>query len=318
MNLKQNKFPLAVVINLLAAITFGYFCFLGTNFYTLGDKDKSITYAVIIILLLIGTSLGAKFLKQTKRNFKSRFVWEIISLVLFTVIIGYLTYTTFSHYFVVSENETEIQSKLNLSITQAENMYNEYEQYVDNRKNNYEANLNSAILTMNGNNSDFIKYDFMTNSIPYDKQIIRKMRTIGFDLMPSNYNSMKSGNLSWLAKSKESVENWKPIGLVDVINNIETFSNNWKSDLINTSKIREKGEENEVSDFTYKLTLNQVTKYFTTQGNPTPTSIVYSLLVYVIMLLPYVLSNRSTKSSVGFSRVFYKKTIKTNKFDIKY
>ena len=96
MDLKQIKFSLAVVINLLAALTFGYFCFLGANFYTLGDKGKSITVAVIISLLLIGTSLGAKLLKQTHRNFKSRFIWEIILLVLFTVLIGYFTFFPFS------------------------------------------------------------------------------------------------------------------------------------------------------------------------------------------------------------------------------
>lgn len=318
MNLKQIKFSLAVVINLLAALTFGYFCFLGTNFYTLGNKGTSITLAVIITLLLIGTSLGAKLLKQTHRNFKSRFIWEIILLVLFTVLIGYFTFFPFSHYFSVSEHEPQIKSKLNSSITQAENMYVEYEKYVNNRKSNYKANLESAILTMHASDVDFKKYDFKTSSIAYDKQIKRKMITIGFDLVPSSFTTMKNVNSQWLADSKQLVNNWKPIGLVDVINNIDKNSKKWKTDLITISKIRETGEEKDAVDFTYSLPFNEVTNYFTSVENPTPISVVFAIFVYVLMLLSYILSNRSTKSSVGFRTILSKKTKKTNEFDIKY
>lgn len=293
MNLKQIKFSLAVVINLLAAITFGYFCFLGANFYTLGDKGKSISLAVIITSLLIGTSLGAKFLKQTKRNFKSRLIWELVLLVLFTALIGYFTFFPFAHYFSVSENETEIKSKLNSSITQAENMYTEYEKYVNNRKSNYKANLESAILTMQASDVDFKKYDFKRNSIPYNNQIKKKMITIGYDLVPSSFITMKRDNSKWLSDSKPLVNNWKPIGLVDVINNINKNSKKWKVDLITISKIRETGEE--ADDFDYSLPFNEVTKYFTSVGNPTSLSFIYAILIYVLMLLSWIFTKRDSK-----------------------
>ena len=320
MNLKQIKFSLAVVINLLAALTFGYFCFLGANFYTLGDKGKSITLAVIITLLLIGTSLGAKLLKQTHRNFKSRFIWEIILLVLFTLLIGCFTYFPFSHYFSVSEKETEIKSKLNSSINQAQNMYVKYEEYVNNRKSNYKAKLESAVLLKVNKVSDvdFNCLDFKLNSLSFEKQIERKIRTIRLDLLPSSFNEMKSDNSKWLANSKGDIDNWKSIGIVDFINNIETNSIKWKSDLITISKIRETCEGDKIQDFKYNLTNNEVKTNFTTHGNPPSLSLVFAILVYVLMLLSYIFCNRSTKSSVGFRAIFSKKTNKTNEFDIKY
>jgi hypothetical protein len=293
MNLKQIKFSLAVVINLLAALTFGYFCFLGYNFYSLGDKGKSITIAVIITLLLIGTSLGTKLLKQTKRNFKSRFICEMVLLVLFTVLIASFTYLPFSHYFSVSENETQIKSKLNSSIAQAENMYTEYEVYVNKRKNNYKNNLESAILTMQASDVDFNKYDFKRNSLPYDKQIKKKIKTIGFDLVPSSFITMKNVNSRWLADSKQLVNNWKPIGLVDVINNIDKNSKKWKEELITISKIRETGEK--ADDFVYSIPFNEVTKYFTKLGNPKSLSAVYAILIYVLMLLSWIFTKRDSK-----------------------
>lgn len=298
MNLKQIKFSLAVVINLLAALTFGYFCFLGANFHKLGDKGTSIAVAVIITLLLIGTSLGAKLLKQTNRNFKSRFIWEIILLVLFTVLIGYFTVFHFSHYFSVSENETEIKSKLNSSITQAQNMYVEYEKYVINRKSNYKDKLESAVLSkVNGvSDVDFNCLDFRSNSsLTNSKQIDRKIRKIGFDLVPSSFIAMKSDNSKWLANSKIDIDKWKPIGIVDFINNIENNSNNWKSDLINISKIRETCEGDNIEDFKYNLTTNEVKAYFTKLGNPPLLSIIYAILLYVLMLLSWIFTKRDSK-----------------------
>jgi len=316
MNLKLIKFSLAAVINLLTAITFGYFCFLGANFYTLGDKEKSIILAVIITLLLIITSLGAKLLKQTHHNFKSRFILEIVSLVLFTVLIAYFTFFPFSHYFTVSENENVIKRKLNISITQAKNMYVKYALYVDDRKEEYKTNLESAILTKDTNDEDFVKYGFVKNSITYDKQIESMMKTINFDLLPSNFIAMKNGNSKWLANSKENVDNWKPIGVVDVVNNIKNNSKKWTADLISLSKIRETGEE--TKDFEYQLAFNEVTKFFTTLGNPTPLSVFFAILAYVLMLLSYFFTGRSSKSNVGFRAIFSKKAKNNSEFDIKF
>lgn len=320
MNLKQLKFSLAVVINILTAITFGYYCFLGANFYTLGDKEGSIILAVIIVLLLIGTSIGAKLLKQTKRNFKSRFIIEVILLILFTVLLGYFTFFPFSHYFVVSQNEKEIKDSLNASMTQAENMFAKYEDYVENdRKAPYESNLRSAVLTEVTNSTDFKKYDFVKNSISYDKQIENKMKTIGFDLFPSNFKDMKIANTDWLSKSRISVNDWKPIGIVDVVKNVEQNSKNWKEKLINISRIREKGQtDSDTPNFKYNLTNNEVISYFTKLSKPTPLSFGLGILTYVIMLLSYVFTTRSTKSDVGFRALFTKKTKKTSEFDIEY
>lgn len=299
----QSKFPLAVVINILTAFSFGYVCFLGANFYTLGETRKSIILAAIVTFLLIATSLGAKILKQTNRNFKSCFIWEIIFLILFTLITAYFTYFPFSHYFVVSENETEIKSKLNTSITQAENMFAKYETYVNERKVQYENNLNSAILTKDVNDTDFVKYGFVKNSIPYDSQIKNKMRTIGFDLLPSNFKGIKSENSDWLANSRNDVNDWKPIGLVEVIKNLEQNSKKWNAELVKISKIRETGETAE--DFKYSLSFNDVITYFTALEKPSTFSIVVAIIGYLLMLLSWFITKRDSRGNGALTTAEY-------------
>jgi hypothetical protein len=204
---------------------------------------------------------------------------------------------------VVSEKQSEIKEKLDSSIAQAENMYVKYEEYVKNRKTNYKANLESAVLSKESKVSDrdFKKYDFKDNTISYEKQIKKKMITIHLDLLP-NFENIKTMNTTWLSNSKKDVDNWKPIGLVDVVNNIEKYSTNWKNDLVENSKKTEVGE-GLVAPFEYNLTTNEVKEYFTTKSNPTPLSLVYAILMYVLMILAWAFTKRDSKNP-GFNILF--------------
>ena len=297
MNLKQIKFSLAVVINLLAALTFGYFCFLGANFYTLGDKGKSITLAVIITLLLISTSLGAKLLKQTHRNFKSRFIWEIILLVLFTLLIGYFTYFPFSHYFIVSAQKPTIQKKLNENIAQAQNIYLEYENYVTTRIGIYSSKIDVAILNIAGQPKELEKFG-ISRSVSVSLPIQRKNQIdkIKYLLLPQNFNQIKTNDSTWLTNAQNSVVNWEPISLVDVINNIENNTANSLNQLIKFSE--KKGKNESYPKFSPdKPHPNNVNNYFTTIGTPSPFSIVLAFFSYLLMLLSWFITKRDTKVS---------------------
>jgi hypothetical protein len=56
--MQQSKFSLADVLALIAALLFSFVCFLGMNFYTLGDVSASLTTAGIIFALLFGADFG--------------------------------------------------------------------------------------------------------------------------------------------------------------------------------------------------------------------------------------------------------------------
>jgi len=298
--MKQSKFSLADVLTLLAALAYGFVCFLGTNFYTLGDSTQSIVLAVIIAGLLGITALGAKLLKRTSRNFKTRFVWEMILLVLFTGLTAFFSYSPFPHYFVVSEQKTEIQNKLTASITQAENMFAAYEDYAENREKLYESELYSVVAGKNINPSNFAAFGFVNNGVPDNKQIDNKMFTIHADLFPTNYEEMKKVGSTWLTEARNIVESWKPIGIVNVVNEVEKNSNDWLSKLTGLSSMREKGEQTE--DFAYELSFDDVKKHFTTLGKPSPLSIGLAGGAFLLMLLSYLISKRSTKTTIGTTK----------------
>lgn len=299
--MNQTKFSLADVITLLAALAFGFVCFLGANFYTLGETRQSIILAVIISVLLSTTALGAKWLKRTNGNFKTCFIWEMILLILFTALTVFFTYSPFSHYFVVSDQKEVIKSEFSASITQVENMFTEYERYAQTREGLYKGKIESVVINKNVNPPNYTAFDFKNTGGSDLIQIRNKMKMMHTDLFPSNFKEMKTADSTWLAKSREIITNWKPISVVVVLNTIEQNSNQWLDQLVQLSTIREK---NEITDnFNYPLPISNMKVYFTSLGKPTPLSIGLGILLYFLMLLSWFVSKRHTRFP-GFKLVF--------------
>ena len=298
--MNQSKFSLADVLTILTALGFGFMCFLGTNFYTLGNVPKSITVAVIITILLFSTVFTAKLLKRTSVNFKTRFIWEMLLLVVFTLLFVFFTYMPFSHYFAVSSKSTEILSKIQTSITQAKNMFPAYESYAKKRINLYESRLKSVVANQNGKPSDYKNCGFI-NDIPDVTQTNKKMENINADLFPTNYSNLvtqkgiKEVATNWLIKAKETTDGWKPIGITNVVLTIEDKSNEWKNLLVNLSQIREKCEQ--VNDFSYPLQFEDIKQNFTTVEKPSLTSLLIALLMWVLMMLSWFVTKRKSGKS---------------------
>lgn len=304
--MRQSKFSLADVLTVLTALAFGFVCFLGKNFSTLGHTYESIIWGVVIAVSLAGTAYITKLLKRTSRNFKTNFILEIIVLLLFTGLMIYFAYSPFPHYFNVSAKKKEIQKKLETSITQAENMFTAYEQYAENRKKNFEGKLDNAIFQKQKGTStkDYIDCDFDMGGQPDNIQKSNKMTTTHILLFPSNYsdsiskNGIKEVATAWLAKAKTTTDNWKPIGIVNVLNNVEKNSNDWLNKLIGFSQLKEKGDDYYKFPYPpYQLTFPDVKTYFTTSGKPTPLSIGLAVGAYVLMLLSWFVTKRHSRST---------------------
>ena len=304
----MNKyiFSLADVLTVLSAVAFGFVCFLGRNFYTLGDTKNSLIFAITITILLGGLAFLAKFLKRVQGNFKTSFIAEVVVLLLFTGLMVYFTYSPFSHYFAVSDKKEEIQEQLSNNITQAHNMFGAYEKYVDTRKYIYQSTLQSIVNS--GNESDYPKHGLIYGGVSNQTQIDNRMLTIHSDLFPTNYsdttgsNGIKQVAKEWLADGQKKVEEWKPIGIVGVVNDIDEKSNNWLNGLVEYSNIREPGEEDIAENFNYSLDIKNVKDNFKTLGKPTPLSIGLGVLAWVLMLLSWFITKRSSKVFGGLAK----------------
>jgi len=294
--MRRFKITLADELSLIAVLIFSFVCFLGKYFFELGNIYKSLLLTAIIALLLGVTAFGAKILKTTSHN-RPHFVLEMISLVLFTCFMVYFSYSPFPHIFVVSGQQAAIKGKLTRSITQAEKIFEAYDEYANNRETLYNSRLRSVVVAKKTNPNEYAAFGFVSN-IADSIQIEDKMFSVHADLFPSNYDAKKKNSAKWLANAKSAINNWWAwyFGIVGVVTNVESKSIDWQKTLVELSTHREKGEQAE--DFTYDLSFDDVKIHFTTIGKPTKLSIGLCIGAYLIMLLTYFVSERHSKSPI--------------------
>lgn len=293
----QSKFSLADLISLLTGIGFGFICFLGFNFYSFGDTRLSIFVASVITLLMIGTSMIAIRLKRTNRNFKIRRIWEILFLFLFTAFTVCFTYFPFSHYFSVTNNEVEIQNKLSKNLGQVDKLYEDYKKYYERQEGKYKGRLGSAILNyeLGNDTSQFLELGLIQNqNISYEVQKRSFIDKFKRDLFPRDFNEKRKKDSIYVENSMNIIYNWKfkPIGIFEMIKNLEDVIVSTKEQLINLSK----NGDHKIIPFAPVTSVGELKTLFETIGKPTVTSMVLGFVVWVLMLLSYFTSKRSNKN----------------------
>jgi hypothetical protein len=318
--MRTSKFSLADLLTVVSVAVFGFICFLSFNFLLFGETGRSILWALVIALIIGGLALSIKILKTTRGNFKTCIIAERILLFLFLGV-AFISCYPFSHYSAVMDQKTEIQNKVTADITQAESMFADYEKYAANRKDIYKRRLISVVADKIIRPGDYRDYGFV-ESTNDSTQIENKMFTLQTQLFPTNYDGnggIKQVAVNWLAGAKNSLNTkWAfTFGIVPVIQKSQTYITAWKEELKKISAFRAQGES--TNDFDYTLTFGDVTGKFTTPGNPTAVSIGVAAGLYFLMLLPYLVSKRSSKNHYSlFSFLTRKKSNQSTDIDIVY
>lgn len=323
--MNKSKFSWAIVMPIFLAIIFGLVCFLGANFLNISNEKVwgvshtlgCVVIAAVIAMLLGGTATVAILLKRTNGKFKTCLVWEVIFLLLFLTFALFFTTSTspFPHYFTVMAHKADIQNKLQTSITKAENMFVAYESYAENRENLYENKLKSIVAAKSINPSEYAEYGFESNGVSDDKQIETKMFTVHADLFPTNYSDIAANNgikevaTEWLQNAKSATNSPLLIGIAEVVSDIEKKSNEWLNILVTLSQVRELGEQ--ASDFEYSLGFESVRSDFMKLSSPTMLAVSLAILMYMLILLSWFATKRSTRFP-GFKVLFGKEKTKHN------
>ena len=165
-----------------------------------------------------------------------------------------------------------------------------------------------AITTKESNSQDYKAYGFEQGAIPDETQLKNKMFSINADLYPTTYsdpvnnNGLKEVATSWLSSARQTMNSWNPISVVKVVNEIEKNSKDWLDQLVRYSKVREKGEPENLQNFPYKLNFTDVKSYFTKKEEPTLISYGLAIGAYLLMLLSYFISKRSSKTIIGTTK----------------
>lgn len=290
--MNQSQFSLADLISVLGALVFGYICFLSINLLSYGNLTLNISLAVSFFLVLGGLAFWVKWIKRTNYPSKAKRIIEWILLLIF-VIAAVISFRPYAHYFELYNDKDAIISEVISNIEQAENMFDDYESYSDNRLELYENRLKSVVQAKNVNPNDYASFGFVYDTDD-DTQIENKMFTLKTELYPNNYQELKDNDSIWLISSKDKIEEWKSIGIVTVLKTLEAKLNDSKRTLVQFSTFKASGEL--ADDFAFSITLKDVSDKIQTLEKPkTLLSFTSAIGLYLLMLFSYFITKRSTR-----------------------
>jgi len=296
--MSRIKFSLAAVFALIATATFGWFFFLGINFMYKGDLQKSILMTLAPCTVLFLMVLVIKKVKAAKRDFRKNAIVEIFLLLIF-VVIAMITFIPFAHYFAVLGRKTEIKKKIDVGIDNVKERFNQYKKCADDSIDFYSNKLETAIKGKSFNYEEYLKCGFQNNGIldPVQKNIL--LDNYKDDLLPAKYNTLKKYADNWLDDARSAFDKWKPISLMNIINSIENEANGWVAQIRGYNG---KSASCIGNDFAFTSVDEELTK----RATPSLFPILGALALFLGLLLPYLVANRSPKHP-GFGSSLFKR-----------
>ena len=307
--MNKSRITISAVLTLIGVLIFGLISFFGTMYLQSGNLKMSILYPALYSFGLLLTIVLATYFKSQRFNFQKNSLRELIFILLY-IVISVFSVKGFVHFFTVQERKKEIATKIEENISNVENMFVQYEERVNERVLAFDGFLDATIA---GKNQPlYLKY-FVVGGPDETYQKNNKINSFKDDLKPAEYDTMKFLAFEWLKKSKQTILDIKPIGIIDVLNNFDSNSNKWYAKIKEYDKtVNTFTDEAVTPPFNYNLNFTSVNDELTIQKAPTLKSIIYLLLTHLLILFVYLLAIRDGRS-LGFMQSIFSKENNTTK-----
>ena len=275
------KFSWGHIIAFLAMIFISYVSFMGLTYITGGSFIFAGIGVFVVDLLLFVFFIVPQFLKGTDVRFNRKIRWER-ALIYMSIPMFLLVMAPFAHFWAVFQNKTEIEEGFDTAVTKIEELFYSYESYAQDRIDSYAVMLDSLVAE------------------PISRQ--NRLEALRLQIVEDNFVALQEGALEWINMAKGvTVWNVFMIGNVDMVNDA---IDNWHAGLASFSEKKLQYEKEDVEAFSSenegvlaaKNQLAVLREQFTTPGFPSWIAFPLFILMYFMMLFPYIIQRRNTKS----------------------
>ena len=297
------KFSWGHIIAFIALIFISYVSFMGITYLIDGDFLYAGLGVLIINLILIVFFIIPQILKGTDEKFSRKIVFERI-LFFAAPIFFIVTMIPYAHFWTVFENRAEVESTFSESIRTTKGMFDSYEVYANKRIEEYDKKLaQNKIKAVRRSN---------------------KVEALRLQIIADNYDTLKESAIEWVDNASGATV-WN-VFMIGNIKKIEGAIKNWNLSLYKFSSKIMSDEPDGVRPFSSsdpsvtiaKENLNNLRSIYTTMSAPTVIAIGVGVLLYILLLFPYIIQSRNTKStfrligSEGNSSISRRKKTKKN------
>ncbi len=276
------KFSWGHIIAFVALIFISYVSFMGITYLTDGDFLYAGVGVLIINLLLIAFFILPQILKGTDEKFSRKIIFErILFFCAPIVFVGVMM--PYAHFWNVFEKRSQIETTFSESIKTTKGMFESYETYANARIKDYDMKLarEKAQPVTRGN----------------------KVEALTLQLIDKNYTSLKNSAFEWIDNASGATV-WN-VFMIGNIKKIENALDQWNSSLSEFSNKKMSDENSEVVAFSStdksvnlaKENLSGLRSVYTEKSGPTIIALSIGILLYILLLFPYIIQSRNTKST---------------------
>lgn len=276
------KFSWGHIIAFIALIFISYVSFMGITYLTDGDFLYAGLGVLIINLVLIVFFIIPQILKGTDEKFSRKIIFERI--LFFSAPVFFIAVMVpYAHFWTVFDNRTQVETTFSESIKTTKGMFESYGAYANNRVKEYDKRLAQ-------NKTEAVH---RTNEV----------EALRLQLIADNYDALKESAIEWIDKASGATV-WN-VFMIGNIKKIERAIDNWNKSLNQFSSKVMSDEPDGVQAFsssdpsvtTAKDNLNNLRSVYTTMSAPNMIDIGIGALLYILLLFPYIIQSRNTKST---------------------
>lgn len=320
----QNlKFTWANIITLLALIAVAYFSFVGFSYLTAGNFIFAGIGAAACVIVLAIVFITAQQLKASGKKMQRKIVFERV-LIFGSPLIMVACMVPMSHFWTLHANSDKAVDMFTNTISGSEQIFTDYEEYATKRIKNYSRTLNKIVRNVPTNYNDFLKAGFTPDMLISSKttasgkeinpqmksMIIRQKQNmidaLTLQLCSDNVNTLKKSATEWINKANTGASVWN-VFLIGNLDEISDAINGWQSQLSEFTEKKMSAEDVYVSVQPFSSdgasdaqeNINNMRQMFKQQHFPTVTAIVFAIVLYLMLLFPYFIQQRHSKSTLS-------------------
>lgn len=297
---EKLKFSWSHIIAFIAIIAVSYISFVGITYLTNGDFIAAAVGMSIIDIVFLIFFIGAQQMKASGHKMYRKIVIERI-LVFGSPIIFIIGMIPMSHFWSVKSQNEHIVGTFKQAINDAKGMFTEYEAYATQRISDYDKNLGIIISNKDIDNAKFRSAGFVEAKANIQRK--NMVETLRLQLLSQNFDSLKNVANRWIDKANNGANTWN-VFLLGNTREIKSALRNWEDQLKSFSDNELSNESilgsvDKFSSNAAQQSIDQIdglTSSFVTQKFPTISAIIFAVVIYLMLMFPYFLQDRHTKS----------------------
>lgn len=297
--MQESKFNFAFVFSIIVLLVFSYITFLGLVYWKEGDFVMPCLLTAILIASVLICVYVMCLAKATRWKRIGTIGQLFFGLIILVVLLS--AAFPFTNFLRVTKDSKEISKRVTEVCDAAISLDKAYETYVNKRIEDYQSNLSIIVKGKKANPTRYKECVGGASGKTDEEKISNLSKSLKNKLYPESTKAIVEERHDWLEGARNaSVWNpFTPSNIQEIDNQVKGWVDNYK----NLASKKYKGEDSvEFNYESFSSKLSQLTNTYTVFQRPSFFSVIISVICFLVMLLPYIVTRKSLAGATSKSK----------------